>query len=127
MGHKQPATPIQTDNAAAEGVINSKIMPKRTKAMDMRFYWLRDRQTLKQFQFFWCAGKLNLADYWTKHHPAMHHKGIRNRFLTEKRVLDELKQRLESNHSVKEIVHSLIEMRNGELGASARVCRSHRD
>ena len=49
MGHKQPATPIQTDNAAAEGVINSKITPKRTRAMDMRFYWLQDQQTLKQF------------------------------------------------------------------------------
>ena len=95
--------------------------------MDMWFYWLWDPQTLKQFQFFWRAGKLNLADYWTKHHPAMHHKGIRNRFLTKKRVLDELKQQLENKESVKEIVHSLIEMRNGELGASARVCRSHRD
>ena len=94
--------------------------------MDMRFYWLRDRQTLEQFRFFWRAGKLNLADYWTKHHPALHHKGIRNRFLTEKRVLDELKQRLENKESVKEIVHSLIEMRIGELEASARVCRSHR-
>eukprot|EP00956_Cyclotella_meneghiniana_P027920 scaffold63927_cov37-Cyclotella_meneghiniana.AAC.1 len=44
MGHKQPPTPIQTDNAMAEGVINSKITPKRTKAMDMRFHWLRDRE-----------------------------------------------------------------------------------
>ena len=31
MGHKQPSTPIQTDNAMAEGVINSKVQPKRTK------------------------------------------------------------------------------------------------
>ena len=128
MGHKQPATPIQTDNAAAEGVINSKITPKRTKAMDMRFYWLRDRQTLEQFRFFWRAGKLNLADYWTKHHLALHHKNVRNKFLTKKRVLDELKQQLESNKSEKEIVHSLIKMRIGEdlraLRASTRVCRS---
>ena len=35
MGHKQPATSIQTDNSTAEGVINSKITPKRTKAMNM--------------------------------------------------------------------------------------------
>ena len=32
MGQKQPATPIQTDNSTAEGVINSKIQPKQTKA-----------------------------------------------------------------------------------------------
>jgi len=35
MGHKQLATPIQTDNAMAEAVINAKITPKRSKAMDM--------------------------------------------------------------------------------------------
>ena len=95
MGHKQPATPIQTDNSTAEGVVNSKIQPKRTKAMDMRFYWLRDRETREQFRFFWRAGKLNLADYWTKHHPAMHHKNMRNKFLTQKKILDDLGRRLE--------------------------------
>jgi hypothetical protein len=44
MGHSQPCTPIQTDNTTAEGVINNKIQPKRTKAMDMRFHLLRDRE-----------------------------------------------------------------------------------
>ena len=38
MGHKQPPTPMQTDNAMAEGVINEKVQQKRTKAMDMRFH-----------------------------------------------------------------------------------------
>ena len=42
MGHKQPPTQLQTDNAMAEAVSNGKIQPKRTKAMDMRFHWLRD-------------------------------------------------------------------------------------
>ena len=44
LGHKQPPTPVQTDDAAAEAVVNCKVQPKRTKAMDMRFHWLRDRQ-----------------------------------------------------------------------------------
>jgi hypothetical protein len=35
MGHKQPPTPMQTDNAMADGVINGKVQPKCTKAMDM--------------------------------------------------------------------------------------------
>eukprot|EP00804_Cyclotella_cryptica_P027922 CCRYP_003823-RC/>CCRYP_003823-RC protein AED:0.47 eAED:0.45 QI:0/-1/0/1/-1/1/1/0/112 len=35
MGHHQPPTPIQTDNTMADAVINGKIQPKRTKAMDM--------------------------------------------------------------------------------------------
>eukprot|EP00956_Cyclotella_meneghiniana_P044671 scaffold329841_cov242-Cyclotella_meneghiniana.AAC.1 len=42
LGHPQPLTPIQTDNSTAYGVINNKIQPKATKAMDMRFYWLKD-------------------------------------------------------------------------------------
>ena len=44
MGHKQPPTPLQTDNSMADGIINGKVVPKRTKAMDMRFYWLQDRK-----------------------------------------------------------------------------------
>ena len=52
MGHPQPPTPIQTDNSTAEGVVNSKIQPKRTNAMDMRFHWLRDRETLKQLRIY---------------------------------------------------------------------------
>jgi hypothetical protein len=44
MGHPQPKTPIQTDNTTAEGVINNKIQPKHTKAMDVRFHWLRDQE-----------------------------------------------------------------------------------
>jgi len=40
MGHKQPKTPIQTDNTTACGVINNNIQPRCTKAMDMRFHWL---------------------------------------------------------------------------------------
>ena len=49
MGHKQPATPVQTNNAMAEAVINAKITPKCTKAMDMRFHWLCDQECQQQF------------------------------------------------------------------------------
>jgi hypothetical protein len=44
MGHLQPKTLIQTNNSTVEGVINSKIQPKRTKAMDMGYHWLRNRE-----------------------------------------------------------------------------------
>ena len=56
--------------------------------MDMRFNWLRDRACQRQFIFYWRPGPLNWADYWTKHHPAAHHKHIRNEFLTEQKVLE---------------------------------------
>ena len=75
---------------------------------------------------------------------------MRGKFLTQKIVLDELKQRLENKESVREIVNSvrvekgkliledmkiatmgrqnrIIDQKIGELVASARVCRSHRD
>jgi hypothetical protein len=42
LGHVQPPTPLITDNAMADGVINGKVKPKQTKAMDMRFHWLQD-------------------------------------------------------------------------------------
>ena len=43
MGHKHPPTPLQTYNAMADAVFNGRIQPKQTKAMDVRFHWLRDR------------------------------------------------------------------------------------
>jgi len=49
LGHKQPPTPLQTDNAMADAIINGKIQPKRTKAMDMRFHWLQDHECQQQF------------------------------------------------------------------------------
>ncbi len=44
MGHIQPRTPIQTNNSTACGVVNSNIQPRQTKAIDMRFHWLRCRE-----------------------------------------------------------------------------------
>lgn len=82
MGHPQPPTPIQTDNSTALGVVNNTIQPKRTKAMDMRFHWLRCRINQKHFRPYWRAGATNLADYVTKHHPAIHHQAVRPLFLT---------------------------------------------
>ncbi len=53
MGHPQQKKTIQTDNnMTAEGVINNKIQPKCTKAMDMRFHWLRDREAQGQLRIY---------------------------------------------------------------------------
>jgi hypothetical protein len=49
LGHKQPPTPMETDNTTATGYSNDTIKQKRTKATDMRFYWIKDR--VKQGQF----------------------------------------------------------------------------
>ena len=52
LGHKQLPTLLQTNNCMAEGVVNGKVQPKRTKAMDMRFHWLRDREYQEQFRIY---------------------------------------------------------------------------
>jgi hypothetical protein len=82
MGHPQPRTPIHMDNKTANDLLTNKIMPKALKAMDMRFHWLRCREAQGQFRYYWRPGTQNLADYFTKDHPASHHKASRPMYLT---------------------------------------------
>jgi hypothetical protein len=81
LGHPQPPTPIQTDNSTAAGIANDTVKQKRSKAIDMRFYWIRDRVRQNQFHIHWKKGILNRADYFSKHHPASHHRDIRSAYL----------------------------------------------
>jgi hypothetical protein len=81
LGHPQPPTPIQTDNSTAAGIANDSVKQKRSKAMDMSFSWIRDRVCQGQFLFYWQKGSSNRADYFTKHHPTLHHQAIRSSYL----------------------------------------------
>lgn len=40
MGHPQPPTPVQVNNLTADAIVNNRVQPKHTKAMDMQFHWL---------------------------------------------------------------------------------------
>ncbi len=82
LGHPQTRTPIQTNNSTAHALLTNKILPKALKAMNMRFHWLHCRAAQGQFCYYWRPGTQNLADYWTKHHPASHHKSFRPQILT---------------------------------------------
>jgi hypothetical protein len=42
MGHPQDATEIKIDNTTADGIANRNVLQKRSKAMDMRYYWIQD-------------------------------------------------------------------------------------
>jgi hypothetical protein len=81
MGHRHPLTPIQTDNSTAYGILNNKLNQKRSKAMDMRFYWVRYRVAQKQYRVYWEPGGENFADYFTKHHSPTHHKEMRRHYV----------------------------------------------
>ena len=92
LGHKQPVTPLQTDNSMADAIVNGKVQPKHTKAMDMRFHWLHNCKCQEKFCIYWRPDKNNYADYWTKHHSAKHHRDMRCEFITPIIVLEMLRQ-----------------------------------
>jgi hypothetical protein len=77
MGHPQPPTPIKTDNFTACGITNETVKQRKSKAMDMRFYWVRDRQHQGQLFVYWKPGSDNHGDYYTKHFGAPHHRAMR--------------------------------------------------
>ena len=81
LGHKQPPTPLKTDNSTANLFVHSNIRQKRSKSWDMRFHWLRDKSTLDIFNIYWAPGKKNDADYFTKHHAPNHHIENRGKFV----------------------------------------------
>ena len=50
MGHPPPATPIEVDNQCAVGILTDTVKQRRARAMDMRFFWVKDR--IRQGQVF---------------------------------------------------------------------------
>ena len=49
--------------------------------MDMRFYWICDRVKQGHYNVYWKPGKINKADYVTKHHPPSKHTQKRPTYL----------------------------------------------
>ena len=83
LGWKQPPTPVNTDNKIAMGIATDTVKQRRSRAIDMRFYWVRDRVKQNQFRIHWRPGKTNLGDYFTKHHSPSHHQEVRPIYLHE--------------------------------------------
>jgi hypothetical protein len=81
MGRPQPATPMQTDKTTAHVILRGTCKQQRSKSIDMRFYWVRNRAEQGQFDIGWGLSAQNLGGYFTKHHPPAHHRGIRSMYL----------------------------------------------
>ncbi len=43
MGHPQPKTAVNCDNATAVGIANNTIKHQRSRSMEMRFFWVWDK------------------------------------------------------------------------------------
>ena len=69
LGYPQQATTIMIDNTVAEGLAADTVNSKRSKSMDVRFFWLRDRIKQGQFAVQHLAGRWNIADFFTKSLP----------------------------------------------------------
>jgi hypothetical protein len=76
MGYPQPPTTILCNNTSAIGLANDTIKQKHSKAIDMRFHWIRDRIRQNQFGIVYIPTKENIADYMTKNLP----KELHDRF-----------------------------------------------
>jgi len=77
MGHPQPPTPVHCDNSTAVGISNSTVKRQRSRAMEMRYFWVVDQVTHQHVRVLWYPGLENLGDYVTKHHGAKHHQHAR--------------------------------------------------
>jgi hypothetical protein len=78
MGHPQTPTHGRDDNSIAIGIANRTIKQRRSKAMDMRHFWMQDREVQQQFKCCWDKGEGSLADCFTKHHTVAHHRAMRS-------------------------------------------------
>ena len=94
LGFTQPPTPMKTDNSKAEGIVTATVRQKRSKAMDMWFYWMKDRLKQKDFSVYWKPGSQNMGDYFTIHHPPHHHREIRDTYLYMENALLKIDQKI---------------------------------
>lgn len=76
LGYPQPPTLLLCDNECAVGIANDTVKIKRSKSMDMRFHWLRDRIRQGHFIMQWRKGANNLADFFTKPLPVHQHQAL---------------------------------------------------
>ena len=121
MGHPQPRSPMQTDNSAAHAVVNNNVQPRVTKAMDMRFHWLRCKDAQGQLFYYWRPGNANLGKYWKKHHQGAHHKIMRSTVLIPMKEVTELRKRnLERpKFHLQKLKRYIVEAKDGSKGDEA--------
>ena len=82
LGYPQPPTIGEVDNKIATQLVNDEAKQKRSKAVDMRYHWMRDRVRQGQFKVIWREGTSNLADFPSKIHPTPHFLAMRKFYVS---------------------------------------------
>jgi hypothetical protein len=98
LGYPQDPTLLVTDNSCAAAIANDAVTQRRSKSMDMRFHWIRDRVRQGHFCVTWRPGNVNLADLFTKDHPTSHFLALRPFYVTDAHL---------SPHSVRRFLRDL--------------------
>ena len=75
------STILTTDNQCAEGIANKTVKLKRSRAMDMRYHWLRDKVKQGEFTVKWRKNTFSLADFFTKVLPTKTFQEMRKHFV----------------------------------------------
>ena len=74
LGHPQQSPPLLfVDNECAIGLATSSVRPKKSKSIDMRLDWLKERASQQFFRFVFLPGLINPADFFTKILPVYRH------------------------------------------------------
>ena len=71
LGYPQYHTPIVTDDTTSAGIANKTSKIRRSKAIDMRFHWIRDRVAQGQYK----------VHGQSKTHPVKHHQRMRTLYV----------------------------------------------
>ena len=83
LGYPQLPTPIKIYNSTIVEIANNTILQRKSRTMDMRFYWVRDRVNQGQFIIYYRPGVTNLDDYFTKHQPPSYHIKVRQHYVPD--------------------------------------------
>ena len=69
LGHSQPPTMLLS------------VKMRRSKSIDMRYHWIKDRVKQTYFTVLWQKGADNLADFFTKPLPASQHQKLMHKLV----------------------------------------------
>ncbi len=87
LGYPQDSpTRMRCDNQCAVGLANNTVKPKRSKAIDMRYHWIRDKVKNSCIDVYWWPGVENLADFFTKALPVHNFEELKPNFVHSIRV-----------------------------------------